>query len=380
LVLVLVSVFVVGGHCERWCPFGGVEAMATFASEGSMLCSLGTSNFFILGGVVAMTVLLRRAFCGYLCPLGTLAECINSLGRRMRIPRLQVPPKVDRVLSLLKYPILAIILYATWRAGELILRGFGPCYALIGRHGEDITYWAYVVSGLVALASLALMVPFCRWLCPLAAVLNLFSRFGLTRIKRNTDHCSSCGHCSKHCPMAIPVDQLLEVTAARCTSCLSCIDACPPKKRAAGALTWGPPQSLGFQWSQAVLLTILLVCTTGAVAASYLFPLPSFIKSRGTPPARTEVIELKIEDLTCRGRGNLFLYFLERDDMFQIPGYMRVDAWPDPNLARVRITVDPDQTGADAVKQAITEPYYDTEADFWRMSPFRVEGFDPLSL
>jgi polyferredoxin len=380
LIFVLAGVFVVGGHCERWCPFGGVEALATYATEGNMLCSLGTSNFFILGGVLLATVLLRRAVCGYLCPLGTLGECINSLGRRMRIPRLQVPLKADRVLSLLKYAVLAIILFATWRAGELILRGFGPCYALIGRHGEDITFWAYVVSGVIALASLAVMVPFCRWLCPLAAVLNLFSWFGMTRVKRNTDNCTSCGLCAKNCPMAVPVDQLTEVTVARCTSCLSCIDSCPPKQRASGALIWGPPQSLGNRWSQAMLIAILLVCTTGGVAASYLFPMPSFIVSRGTPPARAEVIELNIENLTCRGRANLFFYFLERDDLFQLPGYMKVEAWPDPNLARVRVTVDPDQTSEDAVKQAITEPYYDAAADFWRMSPFRVEGFNPLSI
>jgi len=32
------------------------------------------------------------------------------------------------------------------------------------------------------------------------------------------------------------------------------------------------------------------------------------------------------------------------------------------------------------VKQAITEPYYDVLADYWRMSPFQIEGSDPLGL
>ena len=61
LALVLVGVFAVGANCERWCPFGGVEAIYTYATEGNMTCSLGTSNFFILGGVLLSAVLCWKA-------------------------------------------------------------------------------------------------------------------------------------------------------------------------------------------------------------------------------------------------------------------------------------------------------------------------------
>ena len=195
LLLVLVGVFVVGGNCERWCPFGGVEALYTYVAEGDMLCSLGTANFFILGGVLSMTILLRRAFCGYVCPIGTLSEWIYALGRWLRLPALRTASAVDRVLSLSKYVVLGVILFFTWRAGELLFRGYDPCYALISRHGADITLWAYVVAGAVVLGSAVMAVPFCRWFCPLAAVLQPFSRFGLTRVKRDVNACTAidCG-------------------------------------------------------------------------------------------------------------------------------------------------------------------------------------------
>ena len=64
LLLTVVGVFVMRGNAERWCPFGGVEAIYTYAREGNMLCSLGTYNFFILGGVLLSALLVRRAFCG----------------------------------------------------------------------------------------------------------------------------------------------------------------------------------------------------------------------------------------------------------------------------------------------------------------------------
>jgi ferredoxin len=378
LVLVLVGVFVLGANCERWCPFGGVEALYTYASEGNMLCSLGTSNFFILGGVLLATLLLRRAFCGYMCPIGTISEWLSALGRRFGVPAVPIPYVLDRLLAALKYVALALILWFTWQAGELIFRGFDPCYALISRHGMDITFWAYVVAGTIAVASLAILLPFCRWFCPLAAVLNPFSRFGVTRVQRNEEACTGCGLCSKACPVAIPVDQFREVTAARCISCMSCIESCPDGKSL--AIRWGPVARFGGRWSQAALIVILLLCTTGAVAASCLFPMPSFAKAHGAPPEQIAKVKLEIEEVHCRGRANLLFFFLERDDMYRIPGYFKLEAWPGPGAADVHVTYDPSLTNGDAIKQAITEPYYDVLADYWRMPPFRIDGYDPLGL
>ena len=378
--LVIASVLTGGVNCERWCPFGGVEGLYTYALEGNMVCSLSTSNFFILVGVLVSTLLLRRAFCGYMCPLGTISEWVYATGRHWKMPALKVPPKVERYLALLKYLGLAVILALTWRAGELIFRGFDPCYALISRHGADITHWAYVVSGGIVFASLFLSLPFCRWLCPFAAVLNPFSRFAVSRIVRHTESCRDCGLCAKKCPMAIPVDRLDRVTAARCTSCLNCVTVCPAGRAETPALTWGFPRPVDRRWARAALLTVLLVCTSAAVAGAYLFPLPSFIKSRGTPPRQMASVTLDVENLTCRGRANLLVYFLERDDLFAVPGYLKLEAWPQTGWAPIRISYDPELTDETALLQAITEPYFESAAGHWRSSPFRIAGYDPLEV
>ncbi len=376
LVLVLVGVFVYKANCELWCPFGGVEALYTYATEGNMLCSLGTSNFFILGGVLLSVLLLRRAFCGYMCPIGTLSEWLGELGKRLGMVRWHVPARLDRGLGLLKYVVLVVVLTVTWRAGELLFRGYDPCYALISRHGTDITHWAYGVAGAVAIGSVLVSVPFCRWFCPFAAVLSPFSRVAFARVRREESACTSCGQCSRQCPMAIPVDSLQQVTDARCTSCLICVEACP--KRAAGALSWGPPKPIRQTWSQAALIVVMLLSTSAAVAASYAFPMPSFVKAHGTVPRVTAVVELEIYDLTCRGRANLLVYYLERDDLFALDGYWKLEAWPDPTLARVRITYDPARCSESTIRMAVTESYYDAVGNAWRQSPFVIEGYDPL--
>jgi ferredoxin len=373
LVFVAAAVFLVKGNAERWCPFGGVETLYTYWTEGNLICSLGMSNLYILAGVVGVTLLFRRAFCGYLCPVGTISEWIGRGARRLGLKAFAVPYRLDRGLALLKYGILGLILFLTWRAGELYFRTADPCYALISRHGEDITFWAYVVAGGIVVFSAVLILPFCRWFCPLAGVLNIFSRFGFTRVKRNAQGCIHCGACARNCPMAIPVDTVSQVTAARCLSCLNCVASCPTQGDK--TLIWGPPRWIGGRWPQAVLIGLMLAGISSAVAAAYIFPVASFIKVRGVAPGRTESVELKINNLTCRGRANLLVYYLERDDEFAVRGYLKLEAWPGPGFAEVRVTFDPAQANPQTVRQAILEPYYDPADDTWRFSPFEIHGF-----
>ena len=384
LVLTVVGVFLLQANCEKWCPFGGIESVYTYITEGNMTCSLGVSNFFILGGVVVSLILVRRAFCGYVCPIGTISNWIGDAAKWLGIKRITLPPALDRVLSLLKYPVLCIILYFGWRAGELLFRAYCPAYALLSRHGEDITFWAYVVAGGIVLCSLFFTIPFCRWLCPLAAVMNPLSRLGLTRVKRDENTCVDCGICRRACPMDIPVDTLKQVTTARCISCLQCTDSCP--KKSDGALYWGPIGPSSWRWPQGLLVAVLLLCLGASVVASYMMPLPSFIKIRpdtasaDTAPVEYATVELLVEDVTCRGRSNMLYYFLSRDDLYEIPGYLKLETWPDPVLARVRVTYDASQTDEAAVKSAICEAYYELEADNWRESPFKIKGYDSLGL
>lgn len=375
LALTLVGVYAIQGNAERWCPFGGVEALKTYVSEGNMTCSLGVSNFYALAGLLLVVLLVRRAFCSYLCPVGTLTEWFGKLRSWLGIPLFRVPERLDRGLSLLKYGVLALILYVTWNADELLFRTADPCYALISRHGEDITFWAYVVSGAMLVGALFVTVPFCRWLCPLAAVMNPVSRFGLARIRREEGDCLECGECDDACPMQIAVTGRSEVKAARCTSCMRCVSACPTS--GSRALGWGPPRRVGRPWPQAALVLILILAIGTVVTAASAFPIASFVKSRGEPPAVTATLDLAIRGVHCRGSSNQLVYFLFRDDVYELAGYLKLEAWPGPDPARVRVTYDPSKTDPAAIKEAIIAPYFEELQNFERESPFEIEGYTP---
>ena len=181
--------------------------------------------------------------------------------------------------------------------------------------------------------------------------------------------------------MSIPVHRLTEITKGRCLSCMSCLEACAGNRGGTqDALTWGPPRFLGRRWPQATLVGILLFCTSAAVAASYLFPSPSFAHSRGTQPKDVAQVTLQVANVSCRGRAHFMVYFLERNDMYQIPGYFRVEAWPGPGAVPVKITYDPAETDEQAIKRAITEAYFDATLSRWTTSPFRIENYQPPAI
>ncbi len=378
VILTFVGVFIVKGNAERWCPFGGIEGLYTYLHEGNMVCSLGISNFYMLGAVLLITLLLRRAFCGYVCPIGTLSDWLRRLGSKVGIKAIQVPAGADKLLSLLKYGVLIAILTVTWKTGELMFRGYDPCYALISRHGEDIAFWSYGVLVLVAIVSIFMVIPFCRWLCPLGALLNPISRLGAMGITRHEEVCIDCGKCAKACPTAIPVDKIKTVKESRCLSCLNCVDTCPVRDK--GALSWGRFNTKGSARPQTVIIGLIVLIFALAVGGVYLAPMPSFVHERGDFPVHTESVDLNITGVKCRGSATLLVFFLDRDDVYSIPGYLKIEAWPDPRQAKVHITWDPEQVDKQAIYDAIVEPYYDSVDDRWRNSPFEIEGYDPLNL
>ena len=100
LVLTLSGVFLFGRNAEAWCPFGGIEAVYTYVREGNLLCSLGISNFYVLGAVILTVLLLRRAFCGYLCPIGAISEWLGIVARRAGLRAVRVPSRFDRRIEI----------------------------------------------------------------------------------------------------------------------------------------------------------------------------------------------------------------------------------------------------------------------------------------
>lgn len=224
-----------GATIEKYCPFGGVETLIPWLNKTGTLCSLSTMNISILGGLLLITLLFKRAFCSHICPVGTVSEWISAFGRRFIITSRRLPRRLDRVLVWLKYVVLVLIVWGTVRVSELIFREVDPYYVLftLGRgHGIAdgvLGIGAYSLAIVLFLFLLSAFIPlaFCRYLCPLAACLNPFSKVGLARVHRNQESCIDCKKCDGACKWGIDISAMASVSSAECSNCQDCLRSCP---------------------------------------------------------------------------------------------------------------------------------------------------------
>ncbi len=94
---------------------------------------------------------------------------------------------------------------------------------------EPREYWQAWIVGLFFIGFLVAnwWIPrfFCRVVCPLGALLGVFSRFALWRIDRDPVRCTDCDLCLKSCEGAS--DPQGDLRKSECFVCLNCIDDCP---------------------------------------------------------------------------------------------------------------------------------------------------------
>ena len=215
---------------EAFCPFGGAESLWGLVTSGQFSCALGPLNLSLFVGAIGLTLIAKKAFCSWACPIGFWGELLGRLGAKLTKGRFVPGDRLDQWLRLVRYPVLVVSLYFTYRLGELVLRGYDPFYLIFSGFGHGTIGWvSYAILGILTVGALAIPMFFCRYLCPLGAVFDPFSRLGLIKLHRDTKACTACGHCQLACPHNIPVQTLARVTSRDCTNCLECVDVCPDK-------------------------------------------------------------------------------------------------------------------------------------------------------
>ena len=229
LLLVLYHAFGFGKRSfEAYCPFGGMESLWGLFKAGEFSCALGPLNLSMLIAVLVLALIAKKAFCGWICPIGFLGELTGKLGAKLFPKRRQPGKKLNEYLKLLRYPALIISLYFTYNIGDLILRGYDPFYIIFSGFGHGTLGWISIaILALLIVGSLLIPMFFCRYLCPLGATFDPFARLGLIKVARNEETCTQCAMCQTVCPHNIAPHEKLLVRDRDCTNCLECLEACP---------------------------------------------------------------------------------------------------------------------------------------------------------
>ena len=224
--------------------------------------------------VFASTLLVGRVWCGWVCPMGTVLEWL-SFGRgkaRASAPSprwrwikyglllLTLAASVWSSLAMLVLDPLALLARVSTTA---VLPVLNQVVTTLERSAYRLPLLRPVVDGVeralrgtvlptvqpVFFQNVAIVLLFstilalnwwsdrfwCRFLCPLGAVLGLLSKVSLLRPTLG-DSCNRCGRCADVCRLgAIEAERGYAIAASECTLCLDCLGACP--EQGAG-LSW----------------------------------------------------------------------------------------------------------------------------------------------
>jgi len=281
---------------EGWLPIAGLMNLKYWLMSGQVP-HVHPAAMFLLVTFLSMAFLFRKAFCSWLCPIGTLSEYLWRAGKKLFKRNFFLPRWLDLPLRGLKYFLLGFFVWAISTMSVVGIRDFMQSpYGLIAdvkmlnffRHiGET----GLIVLGVFVVASVFVPNFWCRFLCPYGALLGLSSWLSPTRIRRNAETCIDCAKCAKVCPSALPVDKLVQIRSVECTGCLECVAVCPAQDALAMSLPKilpAKPKPVALPaWAMAAGIAVLFLGVAGfaKVTGHWESPIPTSVYERLVPHA-----------------------------------------------------------------------------------------------
>ena len=338
---------------EAYCPFGGIQALGSFLTRDSLSCAMTTMQIAMGVMLFAGAVLVSKLFCGYICPLGTISEWFGKLGEKLKV-RFETGSIIDMGLRSLKYILLFVTFYFTLESSELFCKKFDPYYAVASGFNSDVVLlYAAISIGVFILGSIFMRLFWCRYLCPLGALSNIFSFSwwfagvvalyailvivgakipwawllaviatggylleilkkekvspAFMHITRNLEKCTSCNLCTRKCPQGIDVASMEKVKHVDCTLCGDCLYACPEKDTL-------QINGRNIKWFPATILTILIII---GILLGSLFELPTIDVKWGTQEQVTGAgifTKSGLKNIKCFGSSTAFANQMQKVD------------------------------------------------------------------
>jgi polyferredoxin len=222
------------GAVEGFLPLSALVALKIWLTSGDF-DMIHPAGLVLLSIFVGAGFILRKAFCSWICPVGTANEMISWLGRKIFKKNFEVPQWLAYILTAIKYILLIFFLFMVVQMDIFTAKNFlSEPYnkisdikmLLLFTNLGGITLKVIII---VFILTLFYRNFWCRFLCPYGALIGLGSIFRITKIQRNEETCTNCEMCTKVCPQRVKVHKLDAVNTPNCTACMSCVEACPVK-------------------------------------------------------------------------------------------------------------------------------------------------------
>ena len=216
------------------CPWNTeqmTESSCYYLSHLNELFELPIQNIILFfGSTIAFTLLLGRAICGFLCPMGLIQDITDKIRQKTKIEGIKMNDKMYETLTPIKWCMVLIFTGLCFAGGNFC--NFCPAVAVspILAGMSTSLYVSGFLMILVLMGGFFKRRAFCT-ICPLGTVMGFFHKISLFRVKKNCQSCTECGACYEACPMGIKMiyteREKTDVTHANCIMCGECVKCCP---------------------------------------------------------------------------------------------------------------------------------------------------------
>lgn len=196
------------------------------ASMGSYYLSMRDLSWVGLWcvGLLVITLVYGRVFCGWMCPMGTLVDMIDKvIGAKSKYYPLRK----------IKYYLL-FVFFITALGGVSTVWVLDPMNiasrllsTLSALKVVDLETAFLLFLFIVALEKFLGRRAFCRILCPLGGMLAFISRYSFYQRKLDSS-CTYCTLCTKGCKMMAIGDNPADYNRQECIQCHDCQSSCHP--------------------------------------------------------------------------------------------------------------------------------------------------------
>jgi polyferredoxin len=202
--------------------------------------------FYILGVLGLVGLFVGRWPCGWLCPFGLVQDVLYKI----KLPKFSAPDWLRHLKFAFLIVLVGIIAWVTYEPWFCKICPAGTLEAGLpwvwfkargSEFAEGMNFltwlfgWKVVILAATVAFSAMMRRPFCRFVCPLGALLGLANKFSVLKLGSDLDscaiayakgsdfeNCAKCRYCSEHCPMHLKVpEQIDSVDCIRCMECTS---------------------------------------------------------------------------------------------------------------------------------------------------------------
>jgi len=236
--VIIVGIFIKNVTFRRLRPFFLIIMLVWLGFiEGGCPCMISSMQHTVLGllgdgsswikmlwflGLIPLSYVFGRVWCGWLCHLGALQEFLYK-SSRLNVLKAY---KSQRIIKWIQISVFVILLAQIIITRANIFIHYDPFKVAFNLFSANIT--GYILLGILILSSVLIYRPFCRAFCPVGLILGWVSYIpGARSISRN-DACIDCIRCSNDCKQnAITYeDKRSRLTKCDCIACGECLDSC----------------------------------------------------------------------------------------------------------------------------------------------------------